>query len=106
MGRHSEDRREAGLVPEISLAARAGSLGATSLQTPYRFQGSSQDIAHELKQDAFSRLSPGKGISPFNGSKDLQAFSHSSHYIQASVFVYHYPSEAPLLNARQVRAQR
>ena len=39
MGRHSEDRRLSGLVPEVSLAARAGSLGATSLQTPYRFQG-------------------------------------------------------------------
>ena len=38
-GRHSEDRRLSGLVPEVSLAARAGSLGATSLQTPYRFQG-------------------------------------------------------------------
>lgn len=37
MGR-SDERGMSGLVPEVSLAARAGSLGATSLQTPYRLQ--------------------------------------------------------------------
>lgn len=55
MGRYSEDGRTSGMIAEVSLAARAGSLGATSLQTPYRLQSTvPNSLPFEGQQQTFT----------------------------------------------------